>query len=76
MATTDNLIISFEVEVDGETKRISISDLTLLPNVGHEVTCDYVHGEKVRFEVQKVMHHLSSIGHDILQQVTVYGRSI
>ena len=73
---SENLIISFEIERDGETKRLEMRNLISIPNVGDEVECNYVDGVKVRFEVEKVRHFLSSIGSELLQQITVSGRSI
>jgi hypothetical protein len=75
-SSADYLTVSFEIETDSGPRRLKIENLPLIPAVGDEVQCDYVHGEKINFEVQRVKHHLSSIGHDILQQVTVYGRLI
>jgi hypothetical protein len=74
--TSEYPTVTFEIETNSEPKRIRVENLPVLPAVGDEVQCDYVHGEKVSFEVKRVKHHLSNIGHNILQQITVYGRSI
>jgi hypothetical protein len=46
ISNSDYLIVSFEIETDGEPKRLTIKNLPILPAVGDEVQCDYVHGEK------------------------------
>ncbi len=75
IANSENLTLRFEVEDEGEVKTIDIPNLPLLPSKGDEVECNYVHGTKIRFEVQRVKHFLYNSGHEIHQQVTVFGKA-
>ena len=73
---SEDLIVSFEVEIDGAIRRFNGSGLSILPSVGNQVEFNYVEGEKFRFEVTSVKHFLSSMAQGLLQQITVHGRII
>ncbi len=76
MPETEDLIVSFEIEIDGTIRRFNGNGLSVLPSVGDQVEFNYVEGEKFRFEVTSVEHFLSSITQGLLQQITVHGRVI
>ena len=71
MESQHEFAVSFEI--DGEHLFPEVSGLTFIPRVGDIVRCDYLQGQKVVFQVSRVDHHLSNIGHDLFQQVTVIG---
>ncbi|MDQ2878258.1 MAG: hypothetical protein M3R41_04195 [Pseudomonadota bacterium] len=70
---TDDLRVAFEIDINGEKKRLEMDGLSIIPRVGEIVECNYVHGTRASFEVTEVYHHVSNIGHKILQQITVRG---
>jgi len=37
---------------------------------------DYWHGRKLIFLVEEVQHHISNIGQDMLQQITLRGKEV
>ena len=74
-AISDYLVVRLEVDANGELELIDPINISILPRIGETVECDYLHGSKVAFEVTDIRHLLSSIGENILQQITIYGKT-
>ena len=76
MITSEDFLVSAEVEVEGLREAIDLPGLSALPSVGDEVELNYWHGRKLTFVVERVRHHIANVGEKMLQQTVLSGRSI
>ena len=76
MITSEHLLVRAEVEVDGSRETIDLAVLSILPKAGEVMKLDYWHGRKLIFLVEEVQHHISNIGQDMLQQITLRGKEV
>lgn len=76
MITSENFLVSAEVEVEGSRETIDLPGLSALPSIGDEVELNYWHGRKLTFVVEGVRHHIANVGEKMLQQIVLSGRMI